>query len=235
MTQAYGQTDYSSSCGGYSTWFAYTAYEYANGEVLNERTNGNVPVWYVRDPYGNLLYTLHWRGNQLQPDVYVRDRLGSIRIVLDYQGNVANTYHYDAYGEITASSATLRNSYTFTAYQADQSIGLYYAKARYYNPAIGRFLTQDAWLGNPWMPGTLNPYAYVANNPVNFIDPTGHALEPGTGTAGDQEWIETALRWLSEQLSGERLAEAVGNFFGSIGKPVFESAGSRPHVHLGQG
>ena len=44
--------------------------------------------------------------------------------------------------------------------------GLYYLRARYYDPTIGRFMSQD-----PLPAG--NPYAYVGNNPVRYVDPSG--------------------------------------------------------------
>lgn len=67
-------------------------------------------------------------------------------MILDYAGYTANTYKYDAYGVITAKSSTLRNSYTFTGYGLDEKSGLYHAKARYYRPDLGRFMTQDTWI-----------------------------------------------------------------------------------------
>ncbi len=154
-----------------------TAYDYANGEILNERSVNGVPVWYIRDPKGNLLYALHFSGEldgKYYPSGYVKDYLGTIHLVTDVWGYNANRYTYDAFGAITSSSSTLRNSYTYASYAFDQNVGNYHLKARYYNPSLGRFLTQDTYLGNPWQPWTLNLYSYVGNNPINFIDPSGH-------------------------------------------------------------
>jgi len=61
--------------------------------------------------------------------------------------------------------------------KADNVTGLYYANSRYYNPATGRFLTQDAYTGNAGEPWTQNLYIYCGNNPINFIDPMGHCRE----------------------------------------------------------
>jgi RHS repeat-associated protein len=152
----------------------YTQYQYAGGKVLNERSRDGAPVWYVRDPYGNLLYTLHWRStNTLKPDAYVLDHLGSIRMIVQYSGTVTNDKTYDAFG-IASGTSALRNSYEFTGLPQDAKTGLTYAYARYYKPSFGRFISQDTYKGNIWEPWTQNLYAYVGNNPLNYIDPTGH-------------------------------------------------------------
>ena len=56
----------------------------------------------------------------------------------------------------------------------DQSTGLYYLNARYYNPEDGRFLTEDTCHGENEKPDTQHLYLYCANNPVNYVDPSGH-------------------------------------------------------------
>lgn len=63
-------------------------------------------------------------------------------------------------------------SYTGGIY--DHSTGLYYLNARYYNPEDGRFLTEDTYRGENNQPNTQHLYVYCANNPVNYVDPSGH-------------------------------------------------------------
>ena len=52
--------------------------------------------------------------------------------------------------------------------------GLYYLNARYYNPEDGRFMTEDSYRGEIMNPETGHLYVYCANNPVNYVDPSGH-------------------------------------------------------------
>jgi RHS repeat-associated protein len=225
LTQLYQQTDYtggSGSCTQKAPWAEMTTYEYANGEVLNEQTGGDIPVWYIRDPQGNPLYTLHWRTSQLQPDAYVQDWLGSIRMVLDYQGNVANKYQYDAYGSITTSSSTLKNSYTFTGYGLDQRTSLYYAKARYYRPEIGRFMSQDTWGGSAWAPWTQNRYSYVGGNPVNYVDPTGHIARRYDGGGGGSDEDVVKLLVGLEQAGGGEFSTVIAAHELGISRDVVE-------------
>ena len=53
-------------------------------------------------------------------------------------------------------------------------MGLYYLNARYYNPEDGRFMTEDSYSGEIMNPETGHLYVYCANNPVNYVDPSGH-------------------------------------------------------------
>ena len=74
--------------------------------------------------------------------------------------------------EITGGSFDNEICYTGAVY--DRSTGLYYLNARYYNPEIGRFVSQDSYRGSVDKPGQWHLYAYCANNPINYVDPSGH-------------------------------------------------------------
>ncbi|MDE5974729.1 MAG: RHS repeat-associated core domain-containing protein [Eubacterium sp.] len=85
------------------------------------------------------------------------------------------TYRYDAYGNTTKSNNTLNNPYQYNAEYTDSSTGLQYLRARYYDSSQGRFTTKDTYLGTIPNPLSRNLYTYVENNPLNYIDPSGHA------------------------------------------------------------
>ena len=86
-------------------------------------------------------------------------------------GAVTGAYTYDAFGAVRTHTGT-STEWTFTGEQNDPN-GLGYLRARYYDPAIGRFLTQDPLLGSPLLPQALNRYPYVGNNPILWTDPSG--------------------------------------------------------------
>ncbi len=100
---------------------------------------------------------------------YASDEMGSITHVIDEAGNVCNHYEYDVYGDFTVKEETIQNRFGFTGEQFDPVAGLYYLRARFYNPVIGRFIQEDTYYGDG-----LNLYTYCANNPVKYVDPSGH-------------------------------------------------------------
>jgi RHS repeat-associated protein len=104
---------------------------------------------------------------------YISDALGSTRALTNSQGVVTDRYTYDAFGQLTSSTGTTVNSFLYTGEQKDEAAGMYYLRARYYDPAVGRFLTSDPHEGSLQSPQSLNKYAYVENDPVNMTDPRG--------------------------------------------------------------
>jgi len=110
---------------------------------------------------------------------YHTDHLGSIRLLTDGSGNVARSYDYDAFGnwEDTTSYETVANPFGFTARERDAESGLMFYRARYCDPKLGRFISEDP-MG--FEAGDLNLYRYVNNLPTNLIDSYGTTIIGGT-------------------------------------------------------
>ncbi len=100
---------------------------------------------------------------------YHQDGLGTVTDLTDSAGATAKSYAYDAYGTILESPGTLDQPYMYTGREFDSESGLYYYRARYYSPVLGRFFSEDPIGFN----GGINLYAYVGNNPMSFTDPMG--------------------------------------------------------------
>jgi RHS repeat-associated protein len=100
---------------------------------------------------------------------YHADGLGSVTSLSSAAGSIANTYTYDSFGKLTASTGSLVNSFRYTARESDTETGLYYYRARYYDPSTGRFLSEDP----VHFDGGNNFYLYDDNDAVNFTDPWG--------------------------------------------------------------
>ena len=96
--------------------------------------------------------------------------MGSNIVSTDDNQNVLARYEYDVFGAIRNETGTSNNTRKFTGKEFDADSNLYYYGARYYDPYIGRFTQRDP-IGDG-----VNWYAYVANNPLRFIDPTGLGL-----------------------------------------------------------
>jgi RHS repeat-associated protein len=142
------------------------------GDVILETDgDGDVLVSYVLGGM-NLLSQTHAG----ETSYFSRDALGSTRALTDASGTVTDTYSYTAFGELFAQSGSTTNSYLFTGQQLDAATGLYSMRARYYDPSVGRFLTRDTYPVNYNDPVDLNRYVYVANDPINAIDPSGHSI-----------------------------------------------------------
>ncbi len=106
---------------------------------------------------------------------YLYNGHGDVIQMVDRNGNVVNNYNYDEWGNITTSFETVRNPFKYAGEVYDSETGLYYLRARYYDPIMGRFITEDSFEGQINNPLSLNLYTYCANNPIIYIDPSGHS------------------------------------------------------------
>jgi len=109
------------------------------------------------------------------PSFYGYDGGGNVRTLTNASGAITDTYEYDAYGNSFTVSGTTPNEMMYRGEQYDSDLGLYYLRARYYNPLTGRFMSRDPEDGRFWDPKTLHKYLYAGGDPINGMDPTGRA------------------------------------------------------------
>ncbi len=110
------------------------------------------------------------------------DHLGSLSEVTSATGGRIAQERYYPYGRVRWGSAP--TSYNFTGQRLDQSTGLLFFQARYYDPRLARFVSADTMVPEPGNPQSLNRYSYTLNNPLRYTDPTGHWNEPCDPTCG---------------------------------------------------
>ena len=102
------------------------------------------------------------------------DHLGSTSVLTDGNGTSEEDLVYYPYGETFTNTGTADVAYKYTGKERDGSTGLYFYEARYYDAALGRFISADTIVPDPTDPQAFNRYSYVINNPLRYTDPTGH-------------------------------------------------------------
>jgi RHS repeat-associated protein len=175
--------------GGLETWQVYGI----GGELLAEYAAGgasNTPQKEYGYRNGQMLVV--WDGSETgdrQLQWLVQDHLGSTRMVVDRSGSLGGIRRHDfaPFGEELFAGVGIRsvsNGYggdsvrqKYDGYERDNETGLDYVQARYYGSVQGRFTSPDSFFGRKTNPQTLNLYAYVLNNPLKWVDPTGHLAQ----------------------------------------------------------
>jgi RHS repeat-associated protein len=142
------------------------------------------------------------------------DTLGSTLALADALGAVSTEYTYEPFGVTTANGASSVNSFQFTGREADGT-GLYYYRARYYDPMRARFGSEDPLRLDS---GDPNFYAYVGNSPVTFTDPLGEASN-GNILGIQPDAVPVATRLAGAVAGG--IAAVVGcEMFPGLGPPM---------------
>ncbi len=165
--------------GGVTTKYVYDQ----SGNLLAETNNAGAITRYYIHGLGMLAFV---EGNSLY--VYHHDAVGNTMAVTDGAGVVKNAYAYTPYGRVTDKQEAIAQPFQFAGQFGvmTEENGLFYMRARYYDPKIGRFLSEDP-IG---FDGGLNLYAYVGGNPISGVDPSGlwRANEHGAYAGFDIGW-----------------------------------------------
>jgi RHS repeat-associated protein len=173
-------------------------YAYDGDGLRVSKTAAGETVYYFRDPSGNtiaeydtagelIVNYLYAGGRQVakaEPDgasgynisYFHPDHLGSAMVITDDDGVVTWQGDYRPFGEPVSSAGTA-DRYRFTGHELDTATDLTYAKARYYNARLGRFLSVDPMGGSTTSSQSWNQYAYVQNSPVTLLDPNGETVK----------------------------------------------------------
>jgi RHS repeat-associated protein len=216
--------------GGATATYAYDAY----GRRV-QKVAGGATTEYIYDQSGHVVDEAN-QSNVLQAAyVYLgdtllaqyeynltlfihKDHLGSTRVMTDLAGTIYDSMDYLPFGEqIVGGSTSTRK---FTGKERDGETQLDNFEARYMSSSLGRFMSaDDSKYINPADPQTFNLYSYVANNPLNAVDPTGH--EPDASLA----WAEHRYKRMQH---GGSLDDSAGNVYGDgadSGTSVVDNSG----------
>ncbi|MGB4442050.1 MAG: RHS repeat-associated core domain-containing protein [Coriobacteriia bacterium] len=155
------------------------------------------------------------------------DRAGSVVALTEGSGTVVASYSYDPYGRLLATGGSDQalagaNPLRYRGYYYDVATALYYLQARYYDPAVARFLSPDPAGPSAGDPLSLNRYAYCVGDPVNASDPSGAVIDiDGDGRISGYESADYASRHTSnERLRKYFSARSKALYYGSSSDKV---------------
>ena len=159
---------YKKSTPSKTVWYHYNM----SGKVIAEGDGtGSIKADYVWGPDRTLVKKDTATGNNYY---YLYNGHGDVVQIVDTAGNIVNNYSYDEWGNILDKTETTSNPFTYGGEIFDSETGLYYLRARYYDPQMGRFINEDSYEGQVNNPLTLNLYSYGLNNPLKYLDPSGN-------------------------------------------------------------
>jgi RHS repeat-associated protein len=146
---------------------------YTYGLDLVSQTRGAAIHYYGYDGQGSVRYLTG--GTPAGPGI--PDGISST------YGQITDTYYYDAFGvDLGGGTGSTPNHYRYTGEYWDADLGMYYLRARWYHPDLGRFWTMDTFEGHQSDPLSLHKYLYAHGDPVNNTDPSGHETLPSLMT-----------------------------------------------------
>ncbi len=174
-------------------------------KVINSAPGPTEHKYYI---YGNspqpvAMYTTRTSAPLSDIRYFHYDNLGSLDLITNATGGVVENLSYDPHGvrrnadwTATPNKVASLTAHGFTNHDHLDDFGLIDMKGRMYDPKIGRFISADPYITDPFLTENLNRYSYVNNSPTNFIDPTGFQELPGftpvIGTTVLQEVVITA-------------------------------------------
>ena len=146
---------------------------YSNYNLLyTTDSNSNMTSSNILNLEGNVISSTRNDNNFY---AYNKDSRNSTSSIVDKNNNGVVTYKYSDFGETEQlGNQEFDNEICYTGGIYDKETGEYYLNARHYDPSIARFTSVDTYRGETEEPLSLHLYAYCANNPINFVDPSGH-------------------------------------------------------------
>jgi RHS repeat-associated protein len=206
-----------------ATLIAQYTYDYRDLRV--QSVEDGKTVHYEYDPSGDLLYRSDgaetrdyiealgqiWAEVRTVSGTSVKywhhtDHLGTTELMTDASGKIVWEGGYEAFGAKVRENGSIDGSGMFTGKEYDEIVGLYYFNARWYDPELGRFITEDpARDGGNW-------FAYCGNSPLNFTDPDGNEVVTavvGAGAAAVSGVVVYTWNFGRKVLQGQTPAEAI--------------------------
>ena len=157
-----------------------------DGQTINHVWDGSKQIvadvidnqFYEADCYirgTNLVAKYNYKnGDKSEYTYYTQNAHGDVVNLTNANGEVTKTYKYDAFGVEKNIVDSDENAFRYCGEYYDAESGTIYLRARYYDPSVGRFISRDSFAGKNEDPLSLNLYTYCHNNPLIYVDESGH-------------------------------------------------------------
>ncbi|MFZ2361346.1 MAG: RHS repeat-associated core domain-containing protein [Anaerolineae bacterium] len=201
-----------------------------SGAFLSLRTDSStvsfddIEVYQVKKHYYAGDRRIAMRDNGV-PYYLFPDHLGSTNVSYRPDNSATVVQRYFPWGMVRPTGPNaLPTSYAYTGQRLDETIGLMYYGARFYDGALGRFISPDTIVPEPGNPQALNRYSYVLNNPLRYNDPSGHdwgdtvdfLLGFGAQWASANAWMAPQAQEALSVQPNESLPMTVGRHLGNV-------------------
>ncbi|WP_086933624.1 RHS repeat-associated core domain-containing protein [Agarilytica rhodophyticola] len=184
----------------------YNIYDQSGALVHIDAVSDNQKTNYVSGPNGSLARISNNIITYLHPD-----HLGSAQSGSDENGNVIWREQYTPYGEEINSPAANDDLAGYTGHIKDSGTGLNYMQARYYDPVVGRFLSNDPVGFVQGRERHFNRYGYTYNDPVNSIDPDGEFALPAVAIGAIVGGVVNAVAYaVTSDFNGKTTTQILG-------------------------
>ena len=179
-----------------------------NDVIMTEiKTRQNIQKERITYGIGKISSQITEQGEETK-QYFINNELGSPVKIINEQGQTQTTITYEVYGtpnieEQVTEEIHQINNIGYTTYTQDKTTNLMYAGARYYMPELGRFTSKDTYKGIITQPQSQNNYIYVLNNPLKYVDPTGHW----------PKWADNAVDWVGDRVNdaGDAIRDTANN------------------------
>lgn len=159
---------------------------------------------------------------------YLKDAIGSVTDIISGSGNIVQSYQYSAFGSVEkivsssgvdiTSAPVVTTYYAFAGREYDRETGMYFNRARNYDPTVGRFIQQDPHPGVLMMPNTVNSkYIYGNNAPTAYTDPSGKFFVAIGIFALQAILSAVVVTTIQSAIIGGLASAQGGNFFAAFG------------------
>ena len=211
--------------------------------VLELDASGKVQKRYIRG--NDLVYVdtgdSSASGEASAKQYYVKNPHGDVVQLLDENGKVIRDYEYDSFGNEVKPDSRDENPFRYSGEYYDKETDTIYLRARYYQPALGRFLTRDTYTGEEDDPLSLHLYTYCGNDGVNRVDPSGNIFETILDIASIGHSIYTLVTepswenvaYLAWDVGATVVPGVPGSYVGKAGKAISKIVKSSKAVQKG--